>query len=82
MCLYHYNRSTKAEIKTPLLVIYALVNTYKMLDLQSDRSYIKNLQNLGLDIYLIDWGNPTKADKYLTVDDYINGYINNAVKHI
>jgi polyhydroxyalkanoate synthase len=82
MRLFHYDRETKAEVKTPVLIVYALVNTYKMLDLQADRSYIKNLQNLGLDIYLIDWGNPSRADKYLTMDDYINGYIDNAVNHI
>ena len=77
--LYRYNRDTEAAVKTPVLIVYALVNTYKMLDLQSDRSYIKNLLNLGLDIYLIDWGTPTKGDRYLTMDDYINGYINNCV---
>ena len=77
--LYHYDRTTEAEVKTPVLIVYALVNTYKMLDLQEDRSYIKNLMNLGLDIYLIDWGYPTKADRYLTIDDYVNGYINNCV---
>lgn len=77
--LYHYDRTTEAEVKTPVLIVYALVNTYKMLDLQEDRSYIKNLMNLGLDIYLIDWGYPTKVDRYLSIDDYVNGYINNCV---
>src|ERR1700757_1885244 len=77
--LYHYNRDTDATIKTPVLIVYALVNTYKMLDLQPDRSYIRNLLNLGLDVYLIDWGNPTKSDRYLNMDDYINDYINNCV---
>jgi polyhydroxyalkanoate synthase len=65
-----------------VLVIYALVNTYKMLDLQPDRSYIKKLLEAGLDVYLIDWGFPGKGDRYLDMDDYINGYINNCVDHI
>ena len=77
--LYRYNRDTEASIKTPVLIVYALVNTYKMLDLQPDRSYIKNLLSLGLDVYLIDWGTPTKSDRYLNMDDYINDYINNCV---
>ena len=77
--LYRYNRDKEATIKTPVLIVYALVNTYKMLDLQPDRSYIKNLLNLGLDVYLIDWGNPSKSDRYLSMDDYINDYINNCV---
>lgn len=80
--LYRYNRETDATYKTPVLIVYALVNTYKMLDIQPDRSYIKNLLNAGLDVYLIDWGYPTKSDKYLTIDDYVNGYINNCVDFI
>jgi polyhydroxyalkanoate synthase len=53
-----------------------------MLDLQPDRSYIKNLLDAGLDVYLIDWGFPTKIDKFLTMDDYINGYIDHCVDFI
>lgn len=82
MKLYHYDRETEAEVKTPVLIVYALVNTYKMLDLQPDRSYIKNLLNMGLDVYLIDWGYPSKIDRYLSIDDYVNGYINNSVDYI
>ncbi|MDI1354284.1 MAG: class III poly(R)-hydroxyalkanoic acid synthase subunit PhaC [bacterium] len=82
LTLYRYNRDTEATFKTPVLVIYALVNTYKMLDIQPDRSYIQNLLAAGLDVYLIDWGFPGGMDKYLTMDDYVNGYINNCVDHI
>jgi polyhydroxyalkanoate synthase len=80
--LYRYDRETPPTCKTPVLIVYALVNRYNMMDLQSDRSYIKNLLDLGLDIYVIDWGYPTKADRFLTMDDYVNGYINNCVNHI
>lgn len=82
LTLYRYDRSTDPTYKTPVLIVYALVNTYKMLDLQPDRSYIKNLLGAGLDVYLIDWGNPSKADRFLSMDDYINGYINNCVDFI
>jgi polyhydroxyalkanoate synthase len=79
MTLYKYDRETEPTYKTPVLIVYALVNTYKMLDIQPDRSYIRNLLAAGLDVYLIDWGYPTKADKFISMDDYINGYINNCV---
>lgn len=82
LTLYRYDRETEASFKTPVLIVYALVNTYKMLDLQPDRSYIKNLLNNGLDVYLIDWGFPAKGDRYLSIDDYVNGYINNCVDYI
>ncbi len=79
MTLYKYDRETDSTYKTPVLIVYALVNTYKMLDIQPDRSYIRNLLAAGLDVYLIDWGYPSKADKFISMDDYINGYINNCV---
>lgn len=82
LTLYRYNRKTEATYKTPILIVYALVNTYKMLDLQQDRSYIKNLLDAGFDVYLIDWGFPTKVDRYISMDDYVNGYINNCVDFI
>jgi polyhydroxyalkanoate synthase len=79
LTLYRYDRETDATYKTPVLIVYALVNTYKMLDIQPDRSYIKNLLAAGLDVYLIDWGFPKKGDQFLSMDDYVNGYINNCV---
>ncbi len=82
LTLYRYDRESEASFKTPVLIVYALVNTYKMLDLQPDRSYIKNLLNNGLDVYLIDWGYPSKGDRYISMDDYVNGYINNCVDFI
>lgn len=82
LTLYRYDRDSEPTYKTPVLVVYALVNTYKMLDIQPDRSYIKNLLAAGLDVYLIDWGNPTKSDKFLGIDDYVNGYINNCVDFV
>src|SRR6187431_2315660 len=70
LTLYKYDRETEATYKTPVLIVYALVNTYKMLDIQPDRSYIKNLLNAGLDVYLIDWGFPSASDRFLSMDDY------------
>jgi polyhydroxyalkanoate synthase len=77
--LYRYSRNESSTCRTPVLIVYALVNRQYMLDLQPDRSMIRNLLNLGLDVFIIDWGYPNKADMYLTLDDYINGYIDNCV---
>jgi polyhydroxyalkanoate synthase subunit PhaC len=37
------------------------------------------LQAMGHEVYLIDWGYPDRSDRYLTLDDYINGYIGRCV---
>ncbi|HEV2538165.1 MAG TPA: class III poly(R)-hydroxyalkanoic acid synthase subunit PhaC [Frateuria sp.] len=64
---------------TPLLIVYALVNTVWMTDLQSDRSLVRNLLAQGEDVYLIDWGYPDGADRWLTLEDYIGGYLDRCV---
>lgn len=68
--------------KTPMLIVYALVNRPAVADLQEDRSMIRSLLKQGMDVYLIDWGYPSRADRWLTLDDYINGYIDNCVDFI
>lgn len=80
--LYHYKQEGKTASGVPVLIVYALVNRQYMLDLQPDRSIVRNLMQHGLDLYIIDWGYPTKEDMYLTLDDYINGYLNNCVDFI
>lgn len=80
--LLHYYPMAEKIHPVPLLIVYALVNRFYMLDLQPDRSMIRRLLEQGIDIYLIDWGYPSRADKFLTLDDYINGYIDRAVEII
>ncbi len=82
MKLLHYIPTVEKPYPVPVLVVYALVNRYYILDLQPDKSVIKKLLDEGFDVYVIDWGYPSGADRYLTIDDYVNGYINNAVDKI
>ena len=80
--LYHFEREGKATAKTPVLISYALVNRWEMMDLQPDRSLIRKLVSEGIDVYLIDWGYPTKIDRYKTLEDYILGNLNDCVDFI
>lgn len=80
--IYHYKRETPAKCKTPVLVSFAMLNRHDVLDLQPDRSLMKKLLDEGLDIYIMDWGYPTKADRYVTMEDYIDGFMNDAVDFI
>jgi polyhydroxyalkanoate synthase len=80
--LYRYNRSTPAKCKIPVLVSFAIMNRHDVLDLQPDRSLMKKFLDEGLDIYIMDWGYPSKADRFLTMEDYILGYMNGAVDFI
>ncbi len=82
LVLYRFKPMVEKPLHVPVLIVYALVNRPFMVDLQEDRSLVANLLKLGLDVYLIDWGYPSRADRWLTLDDYINGYINNCVDFI
>jgi polyhydroxyalkanoate synthase len=77
--LYRYVQNKKITCTTPILISYALVNKEYLLDLQPDRSYVKNLLENGHDVYIIDWGYPTRADRYRTIGDYIDIYLNDCV---
>jgi polyhydroxyalkanoate synthase len=79
LTLYHFKPQAEKVQPVPLIVVYALVNRPYMADLQKGRSMIEGLLQNGLDVYLIDWGYPDGGDRYLTLDDYINGYIDRCV---
>ncbi len=82
--LLHFPRNSNATspVKTPLLISYALVNRWYMIDLEQGRSLLSALNDLGIDVYVIDWGYPDAADRFFDLDDYINEYINNCVDQV
>ncbi len=79
---YFRNESAENKLKVPLLVVYALINRETMLDLQPDRSVVKTFLEGGIDLYMIDWGYPKRKDRFLTINDHVNGYMNNIVDFI
>jgi polyhydroxyalkanoate synthase len=77
--LLHYQQMVSKTARTPVLVVYALINKSYVLDLQPDKSWIKSLLSQGFDVYLVDWKTPTAVDKYVSFDDYVNCYIDDCV---
>jgi len=76
LTLYRYRPLTDQRVTPlPLVICYALVNRPDMMDLQEDRSLIRGLLRAGLDVYLVDWGYPDGADRFLELDDYVNRYL-------
>jgi polyhydroxyalkanoate synthase len=80
--LYRYRRVATPSVKLPVLVAYGLIGRYTMADLQDDRSLIRNLLAQGVDVYAVDWGNPSRSDRWLTLEDYVDGYLGDCVDHI
>ena len=87
--LLHYRNNGQETSSTiskkqqqPLLIIYAPINTFHIMDLNPRRSIVRDLlASGGLDIYLLDWGYPDWSDNKLSLEDYL-GYVADAVKVI
>lgn len=66
----------------PMIICYGLFGRQTMIDLQEDRSLVRNLLMAGIDLYVVDWGNPTRADQFLNFDDYVERYLGSCVEHV
>jgi polyhydroxyalkanoate synthase subunit PhaC len=83
LTLYRYQPPPgKPHGSTAVLICYALVNRPYMMDLQPDRSLIRGLLQQGVDVFLIDWGQPDGSDRYLGLDDYVNDYLDACVAQV
>jgi polyhydroxyalkanoate synthase subunit PhaC len=75
-----YTSSSAKSLSPPLLMIYAPINRYHILDLSSERSIVKKFISAGFDVFLLDWGEKQSENKP-TIKDYIN-YIDQSIEQI
>jgi polyhydroxyalkanoate synthase len=80
--LLRYRSLTSTPHPIPVLFVFALVNRPYILDLKTGRSVVSHFVSQGFDTYLLDWGSPTQADRWSTLDDYINGSLMDVVETI
>lgn len=80
--LHYLDGDDPPRHKTPLIFVFALVNRPYILDLKPGKSVVSHFVAHGFDTYLVDWGVPTQADRHLTLDDYVNGYLVDIVDHV
>lgn len=77
--LYRITIGSPRRVATPILVIYAMVGRWTILDLQEDRSFLRTLAEAGCEVYVLDWGHPTPADRFDDFGDLIDRYIDGFV---
>lgn len=80
--LLHFRPLVEKQVKVPLVISYAIINRYHILDIQPKKSWVRKLLEGGIDTYMIDWGNPSNIDKYLDFDDYVNTYMDNCIEYV
>ncbi len=64
----------------PLLMIYAPINRYHILDLSHERSIVQKFVSAGFDVFLLDWGERQSENKP-TLADYVE-YVDQSVEQI
>lgn len=82
LCLLRYESPVEKKHRTPLILVFALVNRPYILDLLPHKSVVQQFLRAGFDVYLIDWGVPTEADKHLTLEHYVERYMHNVVNFV
>jgi len=79
VALYRYRPVVERPLAVPVLICYALIGRYQMVDLERERSFVGKLLAAGLDVYVIDWGKPKRAQRWHGFDDYVNGYLEDCI---
>ncbi|MBI4718982.1 MAG: class III poly(R)-hydroxyalkanoic acid synthase subunit PhaC [Planctomycetes bacterium] len=80
--LLHYLNDETPRFETPLLVVFALVNRPYILDLRPGKSVVSHFIQGGFNTYNLDWGVPSDGDRFLDMNDYINGYLDDMVDEV
>jgi polyhydroxyalkanoate synthase len=80
--LLRYRRETPATYAEPVLFCYALINRHYIMDLQPEKSVVCRYLEQGFDVYMIDWGVPSDADRGMTLESYVTGSLKRVVDFI
>lgn len=82
--LYHYTPAVPEDQrhKTPLLLVFAIMNRPHVLDLRPGHSFVEYMLKKGHDVYLLDWGIPGPEDKNMKFDDYAMEYLPRVVRKL
>lgn len=54
----------------PMLILHGLIGRQTIADLEPGRSLVRRLLEGGVDLFVLDWGNPTRADCARDFTDY------------
>ena len=67
-------------LPVPILIVPPLMVRPEIFDLRAGHSFVNTLAEAGFDVFLLDFGVPDKEDRSITVKDYVDSYIADAVE--
>jgi len=76
----HRYRPLAAEPRLgPMLILHGLIGRQSMTDLEPDRSLVRRLLEAGVDLFVLDWGNATRADRCADFTDFAEYHLGDAI---
>jgi len=81
--LLHYfqlgNNGASTKYSTPVVIVYAPVNSYHIMDIRGGRSIVEHFVSAGFDVYLVDWGR--QLNNKPSLSEYVN-YIHKSIEEV
>jgi len=68
LTVWKVNKPSQAG-KAPILMIPAMINRYYIMDISKENSLCKAMSDNGSPVYIIDWGQATPEDRWITFTD-------------
>lgn len=82
MTLWRYRPAATARLTAPVLIVHGFIGRASVTDLAPGRSLVGDLVAAGVDVYSIHWGAPSRADRYLAIEDYLEDHLDTCIAHV
>ena len=73
---------TQHKHRIPVVLVPPLGVYGWIYDLMAERSWVRFLNARGFEVYLVDWGDPSKEDSDLSLETYVNQWHKNAIEEV
>lgn len=77
--MYRYD-STQRTRRRPLVIVFSIMGRSYVLDLRPGSSFVGWLLDAGLDVFLVDFGEPDERDAANTLETYVDDQLPRAIR--